>query len=128
MPWNSIGVEVTNIVTLRLQIVNPISTLYHLFYCMPCPSLGFVTPTTTTTMEQDGVVSKPVALISCASMALLYVAILYTPTVVLRLPPPPSFKTYMIRRFLCAIVSSILSLSLSALILPVCTLPSHFVL
>ncbi|XP_020239361.1 CAAX prenyl protease 2 isoform X2 [Cajanus cajan] len=69
-------------------------------------------------MEQDGVVSKAVALIACVAMALFYVAILYAPTVVLRLPPPPSFKSFMIRRFLCAVVSSFLSLFLSALILP----------
>ncbi|KHN14993.1 CAAX prenyl protease 2 [Glycine soja] len=54
-------------------------------------------------------------------MAVFYVAILYAPTVLLRLPPPPSFKTYMIRRFLCAVVSSVLSLFISALILPVQT-------
>ena len=73
-------------------------------------------------MERDGVVSQPVAVIACIAMAVFYVAILYAPTVLLRLPPPPSFKTYMIRRFLCAVVSSVLSLFISALILPVCTL------
>ncbi|KAK7345355.1 hypothetical protein VNO77_15958 [Canavalia gladiata] len=72
-------------------------------------------------MEQDDVVSKPLALIACISMALLYVAILYAPTLLLRLPPPTSFKSFMIRRFLCAVVSSTLSLFISALILPVQT-------
>ncbi|KAH1216980.1 CAAX prenyl protease 2 [Glycine max] len=72
-------------------------------------------------MERDGVVSQPVAVIACIAMAVFYVAILYAPTVLLRLPPPPSFKTYMIRRFLCAVVSSVLSLFISALILPVQT-------
>ncbi|XP_061361934.1 CAAX prenyl protease 2 [Gastrolobium bilobum] len=70
-------------------------------------------------MEQDGVVSKPVAVIVCIAMAFLYVAILYAPTVLLRLPPPSSLKNFMIRRFLCAFVSSILSFFLSVLILPV---------
>ncbi|KAG4397099.1 hypothetical protein GLYMA_10G071200v4 [Glycine max] len=76
-------------------------------------------------MEQDGVVSQPVALMACIAMALFYVAILYAPTVLIRLPPPPSFKAYMIRRFLCAVVSSILSLFISALILPVQTKESR---
>ncbi|XP_027366549.1 CAAX prenyl protease 2 [Abrus precatorius] len=74
---------------------------------------------TATPMEQDGVVSKPVAVIACIAMALLYVAILYTPTLLLRLPPPSSFNTFMIRRFLCALLSSTLSLFLTILILPV---------
>ncbi|KAL5137187.1 CAAX prenyl protease 2 [Glycine soja] len=76
-------------------------------------------------MEQDGVVSQPVALMACIAMALFYLAILYAPTVLIRLPPPPSFKTYMIRRFICAVVSSILSLFVSALILPVQTKESR---
>lgn len=70
-------------------------------------------------MEEEGVVLNAMALIACIAMALFYVAILYAPTVLLRLPPPSSFETYMIRRFLCAIVSTILSLFLSVLILPV---------
>ncbi|KAL2323093.1 hypothetical protein Fmac_027472 [Flemingia macrophylla] len=72
-------------------------------------------------MEENGVVSQAVALVACIAMAVFYVGILYAPTVVLRLPPPPSFQTFMIRRFLCAVVSSFLSLLLSALILPVQT-------
>ncbi|XP_054819753.1 CAAX prenyl protease 2 isoform X2 [Prosopis cineraria] len=72
-------------------------------------------------MEEEGGLSKPVAMIACIAMALLYVAILYAPTLVLRLPPPPSFNNYMVRRFICAIISSILSLFVSALILPVRT-------
>ncbi|XP_057742018.1 CAAX prenyl protease 2 isoform X2 [Arachis stenosperma] len=70
-------------------------------------------------MEPDGVVSKPFAVVACVSMALLYVAVLYAPTLLLRLPPPSSFEAYMIRRFLCAVVSTVISLSLSALIIPV---------
>ncbi|KAK7267971.1 hypothetical protein RIF29_20652 [Crotalaria pallida] len=85
----------------------------------PTPSLGLLQQPLP--MEQYGVVSQPVALFACIAMALLYVAVLYAPTLLLRLPPPPSFKSFMIRRFLCAVVSSILSLFLSALILPVQT-------
>lgn len=73
-------------------------------------------------VEQYSAVSKPVAVITCIAMALLYVATLYAPTVLLRLPPPTSFTNFMIRRFLCAVVSTTLSLSLCPLIVPVCML------
>ncbi|KAM7526069.1 hypothetical protein LguiA_015971 [Lonicera macranthoides] len=63
-------------------------------------------------------VSKSGALISCAAMTFFYVAILYSPTLILRLPPTSSFKTFMIRRFICATVSSLVSLFLCALVLP----------
>ncbi|KAL6273499.1 hypothetical protein ACE6H2_024191 [Prunus campanulata] len=66
----------------------------------------------------DGGVSKAVAVVACASMALFYVAILYAPTLILRLPPPPSFKNFMIRRFICAAISSVVSVVISALLLP----------
>ncbi|KAI9090744.1 hypothetical protein K1719_028597 [Acacia pycnantha] len=72
-------------------------------------------------MEEEGGLSKPLAMIACMAMALLYVAILYAPTLVLHLPPPSSLNNYMVRRFICAIISSILSLFVSALILPVRT-------
>lgn len=84
------------------------------------PSLGFAD--SALAMEEEGPLSKSLAVIACMAMALLYVAILYTPTLVLRLPPPSSFNNYMVRRFICAIISSILSLFVSALILPVCSL------
>eukprot|EP00268_Persea_americana_P025388 TRINITY_DN2474_c1_g1_i1.p1 TRINITY_DN2474_c1_g1~~TRINITY_DN2474_c1_g1_i1.p1 ORF type:complete len:328 (+),score=33.88 TRINITY_DN2474_c1_g1_i1:169-1152(+) len=64
-------------------------------------------------------VSGPVALTACTAMAVFYVAILYSPTLVLRLPPPVSLQNFLIRRFLCAIVSSILSVFLCALLLPI---------
>ena len=100
------------------------------FATSPTPShshsLGLLLQPQQRPMERDGVVSKPVAVVASVSMALLYVAILYAPTMVLRLPPPSSFESFMIRRFLCAVVSSILSLFLSSLILPVCTLPLQF--
>uniref|UniRef100_A0A2C9VAD2 intramembrane prenyl-peptidase Rce1 n=2 Tax=Manihot esculenta TaxID=3983 RepID=A0A2C9VAD2_MANES len=57
-------------------------------------------------------------MIACAAMTLLYVAILYAPSLILRLPPPSSLKEFMIRRFVCAIISSIVSIILCALILP----------
>nr|XP_008363810.2 CAAX prenyl protease 2-like isoform X2 [Malus domestica] len=66
----------------------------------------------------DGGVSKAGAVVACAAMALFYVAVLYAPTVILRLPPPPSFKNFMIRRFVCAAISSVVSVTVSALLLP----------
>jgi len=68
--------------------------------------------------EEEGI-SKPTAVTACTAMALLYVAILYAPTLILRLPPPPSLK------FVCTAISSILSLLVSALILPVSSHPSQ---
>ncbi|KAF7818780.1 CAAX prenyl protease 2 [Senna tora] len=79
-------------------------------------------------MDEEGGLSKPLAVIACMAMALLYVAILYAPTLVLRLPPPSSFNNYMVRRFICAIISSILSLFISALILPVRTKEVPYIL
>lgn len=76
-------------------------------------------------MEEEEGISKPTAVTACTAMALLYVAILYVPTLILRLRPPPSLKNFMIRRFVCAAISSILSLLVSALILPVSSHPSH---
>lgn len=80
-------------------------------------------------MEQQGVVadegrggggvSTYAAVIACAAMAVFYVAILYAPTLILRLPPPTSYKSFLIRRFICAAISSLVSLFASALILPV---------
>ncbi|XP_059646705.1 CAAX prenyl protease 2 [Cornus florida] len=70
-------------------------------------------------MEDGGGVSKAVAVTACTTMALLYVAILYAPTLILRLSPPNSFETFLIRRFICAAVSSIVSVILCAFILPI---------
>lgn len=61
--------------------------------------------------------SKSTAVIACTSLTLLYVAILYSPTLILRFPPPSSYKQFMIRRFFCAAVSSVLSLFVSPLLL-----------
>ncbi|KAK2995579.1 hypothetical protein RJ640_000055 [Escallonia rubra] len=70
-------------------------------------------------MDEDGGVLKSVAVTACAAMTLLYVAILYAPTAILRLPPPSSFKSFMIRRFACAAVSSALSVVVCAFLLPI---------
>lgn len=64
-------------------------------------------------------VSKPVAVIACAGMTLFFAGILYAPTLIFRLQPPRSFKEFMIRRFVCAAVSSAVSVAVCALILPV---------
>ncbi|KAH9738282.1 CAAX prenyl protease 2 [Citrus sinensis] len=68
--------------------------------------------------ETEAYVSKAAALMACVLMTLSYVGILYAPTLILRLPPPASLKHYLIRRFICAAISSIISLIFSALILP----------
>ncbi|KAL8263354.1 hypothetical protein R6Q59_024703 [Mikania micrantha] len=65
-----------------------------------------------------GGVSVPVAVVACIAMAIFYVAILYSPTLILRLPPPDSFKSFMIRRFVCAGISTVVSLLVCAFILP----------
>ncbi|GFQ06929.1 caax prenyl protease 2 [Phtheirospermum japonicum] len=73
-------------------------------------------------MEQEGGggdLSKSAAVAACTAMAVFYVAILYSPTLILRLPPPDSFKSFMIRRFVCAGISSIVSLFVCFLILPI---------
>lgn len=70
-------------------------------------------------MADEQSISTPIAAVACVSMAVLYVVILYAPTVLLRLPHPSSVKDYMLRRFVCAIISSLLSLYLSSLIIPV---------
>lgn len=71
-------------------------------------------------MEDEGCsISKPVAVTACTAMAFFYVAVLYAPTLILRLPPPPSLQVFMIRRFLCAFVSTVVSILVCALILPI---------
>ncbi|KAL4560386.1 hypothetical protein LXL04_032536 [Taraxacum kok-saghyz] len=74
-------------------------------------------------MEVDGGgggdVSVSVAVVACIAMTVFYVAILYSPTLILRLPPPTSFNSYMTRRFVCAGISTVVSLLVCALILPI---------
>ncbi|XP_022144723.1 CAAX prenyl protease 2 [Momordica charantia] len=69
--------------------------------------------------EEDCSISKAVAVTSCTAMTLFYVAVLYAPTSILRLPPPPSLQVFMIRRFICAFVSTVVSVVVCALILPI---------
>ncbi|KAL6574987.1 hypothetical protein OROMI_012272 [Orobanche minor] len=69
--------------------------------------------------EDGGGLTKSSAVAACTAMAVFYVAILYSPTLILRLPPPNSFKSFMIRRFLCAAISSVVSLVICFLILPI---------
>ncbi|XWS43431.1 hypothetical protein CRYUN_Cryun16bG0103000 [Craigia yunnanensis] len=69
--------------------------------------------------EIKGSLSKPVEVIACIAMTLFFVAILYAPTLILRLPPPQSFKNFMIRRFICAAVSAVASVIFCALLLPI---------
>lgn len=71
---------------------------------------------------EDGALTKPVAVVACVAMASFYVGILYAPTLILRLPPPSSYEIFLIRRFICAAISSVASVVVSALLLPV----SHF--
>ncbi|XP_077241252.1 farnesylated protein-converting enzyme 2 isoform X2 [Tasmannia lanceolata] len=71
---------------------------------------------------EEGSISKPVAVIACTGMAVFYVAILYSPTLVLRLPPPTSLNNFMIRRFICALVSSIASIILCSHLLSWCAM------
>ena len=66
------------------------------------------------------------AVVACAAMASLYVGILYAPTLILRLAPPSSHTSFLIRRFVCAGVSSVVSVVVSALLLPVSYLVSPF--
>ena len=76
--------------------------------------------------EEEGMrITESVAVAACTAMALFYVAILYSPTLILRLPPPTSLKSFMIRRLICAAVSSVVSLVVCAFILPVSKLLSY---
>ncbi|URE43101.1 CAAX prenyl protease, partial [Musa troglodytarum] len=68
-------------------------------------------------MEAAARVSGSVAVAACAAMAFFYVAILYSPTLILRLPPPASQDSFMIRRFACAAVSSAASVLACVLLL-----------
>ncbi|XWS55981.1 hypothetical protein CRYUN_Cryun09bG0047200 [Craigia yunnanensis] len=68
--------------------------------------------------ESKGSLSKPVAVIACITMTLFYVANLYAPTLIIRLPPPHSLKNFMIRRFISVAVSSVASVIICALVLP----------
>ncbi|KAJ4970736.1 hypothetical protein NE237_003835 [Protea cynaroides] len=68
--------------------------------------------------DMEEYVPKSVAVLACTSMTVFYVAILYAPTLILRLPHPTSLNSFLIRRFVCAGISSIVSIFFCALILP----------
>ncbi|XP_043697765.1 CAAX prenyl protease 2 isoform X2 [Telopea speciosissima] len=78
--------------------------------------------------EMEGYVPKSVAVIACTAMTIFYVAILYAPTLILRLPHPTSLNNFMIRRFVCAGISTIVSIFFCALILPMRRLEASSVL
>ncbi|KAF0925824.1 hypothetical protein E2562_018474 [Oryza meyeriana var. granulata] len=59
------------------------------------------------------------AVAACAAMAVSYVAVLYAPTVLLRLPPPTSLRAFLHRRFVCAAFSSAASVLATASLLRV---------
>ncbi|KAF8395380.1 hypothetical protein HHK36_019326 [Tetracentron sinense] len=63
-------------------------------------------------------VQGSVAVIACTAMAFFYVAILYFPTLILRLNPPTSLNNSLIRKFICSIVSSLVSIFVCAFLLP----------
>ncbi|KAK9156717.1 hypothetical protein Scep_003291 [Stephania cephalantha] len=77
-------------------------------------------------MEDRSASREAVAVAACAAMAVFYVAILYAPTLVLRLPQSKSLNSFMIRRFICASIASVVSLTISAPILTVRSLHSHY--
>lgn len=62
-------------------------------------------------------VSKWTAVLSCTTLALFYVVVLYLPTLILRLPPAGSYKDFMVRRFICAAVFTVASVISCSLIL-----------
>ncbi|KAL0905480.1 hypothetical protein M5K25_023904 [Dendrobium thyrsiflorum] len=63
--------------------------------------------------------SPSVVVLACMVMALGYVLVLYVPTFVLRLAPPTSLESFLIRRFTCALVFSAISALASAALLGV---------
>ncbi|TVU18953.1 hypothetical protein EJB05_35076 [Eragrostis curvula] len=62
------------------------------------------------------------AVAACAAMAVSYVAVLYAPTGLLRMPPPTSLRSYLHRRFACAAVASVASALATAALLRVWSL------
>ncbi|XP_044450013.1 CAAX prenyl protease 2 isoform X2 [Triticum aestivum] len=62
------------------------------------------------------------AVAACAAMAVSYVAVLYAPTLLLRLPPATSLRAFFHRRFVCAAVSSAASVLATAALLGVWSL------
>ncbi|CAA7060872.1 unnamed protein product [Microthlaspi erraticum] len=80
-------------------------------------------------MSVDGEsISMPVAVVACVAMAIFYVLILYAPTVILRLPEASSFSDFIIRRFICAAISTVASLIFTASLLPIKAWEASYVL
>jgi prenyl protein peptidase len=65
------------------------------------------------------VISGTAAVAACAAMAVSYVAVLYAPTLLLRLPPATSLRAFFHRRFVCAAFSSAASVLATAALLRV---------
>lgn len=63
------------------------------------------------------VIPGTVAVAACFAMAVSYVAVLYAPTVLLRLPPATSVRAFFHRRFVCAAFSSTASVLATASLL-----------
>uniref|UniRef100_A0ACD5TA42 Uncharacterized protein n=1 Tax=Avena sativa TaxID=4498 RepID=A0ACD5TA42_AVESA len=68
------------------------------------------------------VISGTAAVAACAAMAVSYVAVLYAPTLLFRLPPATSLRAFFHRRFVCAAVSSAASVLSTAALLRVWSL------
>ncbi|CAM0955913.1 unnamed protein product [Alopecurus aequalis] len=68
------------------------------------------------------VIPGTVAVAACAAMAVSYVAVLYAPTLLLRLPPATSLRAFFHRRFVCAAMSSAASVLATAALLRVWSL------
>ncbi|CAN8285021.1 unnamed protein product [Cochlearia groenlandica] len=80
-------------------------------------------------MSVDGErISSLAAVASCVAMAIFYVLILYAPTVILRLPTSSSLSSFMIRRFVCASISTVASLVFTAYLLPIKSLDASLLL
>ncbi|CAA7400217.1 unnamed protein product [Spirodela intermedia] len=62
-------------------------------------------------------VSGAVAVGACSAMSLLYVGILYAPGLILRLPPPKTVNSFLIRRFICVAIASLISMLACAILL-----------
>lgn len=103
----------------------PIHTPYF-FLCMYM--IYYTNPAPMEQLDTGGGVTKLAAVAACIGMAVFYVAILYSPTLILRLPPPDSFKSFLTRRFVCAAVSSVVSMTVAFLILPVSLLFVPYIL
>jgi hypothetical protein len=85
-----------------------------------------MTPTSSEPMATPAEMPGAAAVSACAAMAVSYVAVLYAPTALLRLPPPTSLRAFLHCRFACAAVASVASalLRVSATALPPHVAPS----